>query len=192
MDQTGPSHYQRTTLVDFRLILNIAHGNFTGVSRAISFGAELYNLLILCDKYDLTALIGPWVRKWLFLFHIQHVMPVPMLPFIIWERLIQLRVELNRARMTRAFKEQSAGFHRYMLASNHSFNKGTGEVVVGVSALGARVGELLDWMAEGFYTIVKESTRDPVVPETLIGYWNYDKHWTVQWGGRFVSPEDME
>lgn len=84
MDQTGPSHYQRTTLVDFRLILNIAHGNFTGVSRAISFGEELYNLLILCDKYDLTALIGPWVRMWLLLFHIQHVMPVPMLPFIVW------------------------------------------------------------------------------------------------------------
>lgn len=84
MDQTGPSHYHRTTLLDFRLILNIAHGNFTGVSRAISFGEELYNLLILCDKYDLTALIGPCVRKWLFLFHIQHVMPVPMLPFIVW------------------------------------------------------------------------------------------------------------
>lgn len=79
-----------------------------------------------------------------------------------------------------------------MLASKHSFNKGAGEVVVGVSALGARVGELLDWMAEGFYTIVKESTRDRVWPETLIGNWNYDKHWTVRWGGRLVSPEDRE
>ncbi len=45
------------------LLLRIAHLDFVSVKRKLSIG-ELYNLAILCDKYDCVHLIKPWVDEW--------------------------------------------------------------------------------------------------------------------------------
>jgi len=58
-------------LLDFReddadallLLLRIAHLDFISVKKRLSI-AELYNLAILCDKYDCVHLIKPWVDEW--------------------------------------------------------------------------------------------------------------------------------
>jgi hypothetical protein len=58
-------------LLDFReddadallLLLRIAHLDFISVKKQLSV-AELYNLAILCDKYDCVHLIKPWVDEW--------------------------------------------------------------------------------------------------------------------------------
>jgi hypothetical protein len=46
------------------LILRIAHLDFISVKKRLSV-EELYNLAILCDKYDCVHLIKPWVDEWL-------------------------------------------------------------------------------------------------------------------------------
>jgi hypothetical protein len=45
------------------LILRIAHLDFISVKKRLSV-EELYNLAILCDKYDCVHLIKPWVDEW--------------------------------------------------------------------------------------------------------------------------------
>lgn len=58
-------------LLDFReddaeallLLLRIAHLDFISVKKQLSV-AELYNIAILCDKYDCVHLIKPWVDEW--------------------------------------------------------------------------------------------------------------------------------
>lgn len=58
-------------LLDFReddadallLLLRIAHLDFISVKTQLSI-AGLYNLAILCDKYDCVHLIKPWVDEW--------------------------------------------------------------------------------------------------------------------------------
>lgn len=45
------------------LLLRIAHLDFISVKKQLSV-AELYNLAILCDKYDCVHLVKPWVDEW--------------------------------------------------------------------------------------------------------------------------------
>jgi len=45
------------------LLLRIAHLDFVSVKKRLSV-EELYNLAILCDKYDCVHLIKPWVDEW--------------------------------------------------------------------------------------------------------------------------------
>lgn len=45
------------------LILRIVHFQFPMVPQVISFD-NLYNLSILCDKYDIVTLIRPWLLQW--------------------------------------------------------------------------------------------------------------------------------
>ena len=64
---------ERTSLsdepLDFReddadallLIFRIAHLDFVSVKKKLNIG-ELYNLAILCDKYDCVHLMKPWVE----------------------------------------------------------------------------------------------------------------------------------
>ncbi len=45
------------------LLLRIAHLDFISIKKQLSV-SELYNLAILCDKYDCVHLIKPWVDEW--------------------------------------------------------------------------------------------------------------------------------
>jgi hypothetical protein len=64
----GSSHVEP---LDFReddadallILLRIAHLDFVSVKKKLSIG-ELYNVAILCDKYDCVHLIKPWVEEW--------------------------------------------------------------------------------------------------------------------------------
>ncbi|KAK4177141.1 hypothetical protein QBC36DRAFT_153713, partial [Triangularia setosa] len=55
----------------FKVILNIIHSKFNKVPKVISSGEELNDLLVLCDKYGMTALAKPWAGEWLALAHSQ-------------------------------------------------------------------------------------------------------------------------
>lgn len=45
------------------ILLRIAHLDFVSVKKKLGIG-ELYNVAILCDKYDCIHLIKPWVEEW--------------------------------------------------------------------------------------------------------------------------------
>jgi hypothetical protein len=65
------------------LILRIAHLDFISVKKRLSV-EELYNLAILCDKYDCVHLIKPWVDEWFRDAELQIVGESAKRLFIAW------------------------------------------------------------------------------------------------------------
>lgn len=47
----------------FLLLLRICHLRFSEVPQTLNLN-QLYKIAILCDKYDMVALIRPWLSKW--------------------------------------------------------------------------------------------------------------------------------
>ncbi|OLN88289.1 hypothetical protein CCHL11_00194 [Colletotrichum chlorophyti] len=46
------------------ILLSIAHGHFASIPEILTLN-ELYQFLILTDKYDMTKVLHPWVPSWL-------------------------------------------------------------------------------------------------------------------------------
>ncbi|KAK3400230.1 hypothetical protein B0T20DRAFT_180275 [Sordaria brevicollis] len=79
------------------VVLNIMHGRFKQVPRCLSLD-QLYKLLILTNKYDLTELLRPWCAQWVSVAYgdLSSVDTLKTL-FIAWELghdgLFALRIE---------------------------------------------------------------------------------------------------
>ncbi|TDZ65112.1 hypothetical protein CTRI78_v003621 [Colletotrichum trifolii] len=50
-------------MAPFFLVLTILHGNFQLVPRTLE-EAELYELLVVTEKYDMTHVLRPWAKRW--------------------------------------------------------------------------------------------------------------------------------
>ena len=51
----------------FKPLLNIAHGRFGEVPQTVS-PDDLFEILVVSEKYDMTAIVRPWANSW-FPFH---------------------------------------------------------------------------------------------------------------------------
>ncbi|KAK0726300.1 hypothetical protein B0T21DRAFT_421626 [Apiosordaria backusii] len=72
-----------------KVVLHIIHGQFDHASEVMAKGDKnmLYDLLVLCDKYDMAYIIKPWASAW-FDRTIQDLKDKPSylkLAFIAWE-----------------------------------------------------------------------------------------------------------
>ncbi|KAK4663629.1 hypothetical protein QC763_610060 [Podospora pseudopauciseta] len=73
----------------FKTILHIVHGQFDQATKTMaeSDGSMLYELLVLCDKYNMAYMIKPWANAWLnrTIKDTQDTPSYWKLAFIAWE-----------------------------------------------------------------------------------------------------------
>ena len=59
----GEVHFAEDDAAAIILILRIAHLQFRELPDSLDFH-QLISLAVVCDKYDTTALIRPWIEQW--------------------------------------------------------------------------------------------------------------------------------
>ncbi|TDZ37720.1 hypothetical protein C8035_v007679 [Colletotrichum spinosum] len=71
----------------FFLVLTILHGNYQLVPQTLEED-ELYELLVVTEKYDMTHILRPWAKRWfdqLAIDGIPHFQDRPRVMWIAWE-----------------------------------------------------------------------------------------------------------
>ena len=59
-----PVHFYDDDPKALAVLLNATHFRFTDVPASLNV-QQLYNIAILCDKYDLVHLVQPWAEHWI-------------------------------------------------------------------------------------------------------------------------------
>ena len=62
-DQSEPIHFGDDNPDALLILLNAAHLRYAQVPATLEF-QELYDVAVLCDKYDTAQLVQPWIEHW--------------------------------------------------------------------------------------------------------------------------------
>ena len=62
-DQSEPIHFGDDNPDALLILLNAAHLRYAQVTATLEF-QELYDVAVLCDKYDAAQLVQPWIKHW--------------------------------------------------------------------------------------------------------------------------------